>query len=116
MSRHNRRRTRSGHRASHPTYQFDSFEMSSLCADPPDSKLTIPRHPRRNDLSAKHWHNRYLAWQARERKQRDECERLREEQKRIFGGDSQDGDDDDDDDGLCTLMMDYFVGLDYLEA
>lgn len=66
---------------------------------------------RRNDISAKHWHNRYLAWQARERKQNEEREQIRAEQKRIFGGDSQDGDDDD----LCSRMMDYFDGLDYLQ-
>jgi len=64
-------------------------------------------------LSARHWHNRYLAWQARERKQREERERLKAEQKRIFGGDSQDGDDED---GLCCRMMDFFVAMDYLEG
>ena len=67
---------------------------------------------RRNDLSARHWHNRYLAWQSRERRQREEREQLKEEQQRIFGGDSQDGDDDDN---LCSKMMDFFVAMDYLE-
>ncbi len=109
MSRHNRRRTRG--KASHPHLQNDGFELPSLSTETPNPKLSIPRHPRRNELSARHWHNRFLAWQARERKQREERERLEEEQKWIFGGDSQDGDDDD---GLCTKMMEYFVGLDYL--
>lgn len=69
------------------------------------------RYARRNDLSAKHWHNRYLAWQVRVRKQKEESERLKEERKRIFGGDGNEAEDD----GLCSRMMDYFVRLDYLE-
>ncbi len=111
MSRHNRRRTRG--KASPSNLQMDCYELPLLSTEIPNSKLLIPRHPRRNDLSARHWHNRFLAWQVRERKQEEERKRLEDEQKRIFGGDSQDGVDDD---GLCTKMMDYFVGLDYLEA
>jgi len=110
MSRHNRRRTRD--KASHPNLQIDGFGLPSLSADTPNPKLSIQRHLRRNDPFARHWHNRFLAWQARERKQKEEWARFEEAQKRIFGGDSQDGDDDD---GLCTQMMNYFVGLDYLE-
>lgn len=109
MSRHNRRRTRGEHKAS-ASRQYDGFELPSS-ADPSDPKPPAVRHPRRNDLSAKHWHNRYLAWQARERKQKDECERLMQERKRIFGGDGN----EEEDDGLCSKMMDYFVRLDYLE-
>ena len=30
---------------------------------------------------------------------------------RIFGGDENEKDDD----GLCTKMMDYFTGLDYID-
>lgn len=115
MSRHNRRRTRGSHKAQHSSFlQYESNALPSLCAvdSPNDPKLSVPKHPRRNDLSARHWHNRYLAWQVRERRQREEREKLRAEQKRIFGGDSQDGDDEE---GLCVRMMDYFVGLDYLE-
>ena len=111
MSRHNRRRTRGGHKAS-ASCPHDSFELPSSL-DPPDSKLATARHPRRSDLSAKHWHNRYLAWQSREKRQKEECEKLKEDRKRIFGGD--DGNDADDD-GLCVRMMDYFVRLDYLEV
>ena len=110
MGRRNRRRTRGGHKVS-TSCQHDAFELPSS-ADPSDSKLPTVRHPRRNEFSAKHWHNRYLAWQVRERKQNEECERLKEERKRIFGGDSNDGEDD----GLCSRMMDYFVRLEYLEG
>ena len=117
MSRHNRRRTR-GHKVSHPDHQFqsDNFVLPSLSTLSTDSdpKLSLPRYPRRNnDVSARHWHNRYLAWQARERKQKEERERLEKEQRRIFGGDGLDADDDE---GLCGRMMDYFTGLDYLEG
>ncbi|KAL2053226.1 hypothetical protein ABVK25_006551 [Lepraria finkii] len=118
MSRHNRRHTR-GHKVSHPDHQFqsDSFAIPSLSTHlttNSDPKLSLPRHPRRNnDVSARHWHNRYLAWQARERKQKEERERLEEEQRRIFGGDGLDAADDE---GLCGRMMDYFTGLDYLEG
>lgn len=110
MSRHNRRRTRAGHSAP-VSCQYDAFELPSSPV-PSDTKLSPARRPRRNDLSAKNWHNRYLAWQVRERKQKEECERLREERKRIFGGDGHDGEDD----GLCSSMMEYFQTLDYLEA
>lgn len=110
MSRHNRRRTRGGHTAP-VSCQYDSFELPSS-ADPPDSRPPTARRPRRNDLSAKHWHNRYLAWQARKAKQKEEYQKIREERERIFGGDSNDGEDD----GLCSSMMNYFVTLDYLEA
>ena len=109
MSRHNRRRTRGEHKAS-ASCQYHAFELPSS-ADQSGSNLPTARHPRRIESSAKHWHNRYLAWQARERKQKDECERLKEERKKIFGGDGDEGEDD----GLCSRMMDYFVRLDYLE-
>ena len=111
MSRHNRRRTRGGHKASAPC-QHDAFELPPS-ADPPDPKLATARHGRRNPLSAKHWHSRYLAWQAREKKQREESERLKEERKRIFGGDGNNGEEEEE--GLCLRMMDYFARLDYLE-
>ena len=42
-----------------------------------------------------------------------EKERLKQEQRRIFGGDSQ---DDEERDGLCGKMSEYFSGLDYLDG
>ena len=65
---------------------------------------------KRNDLSARHWHNRYVLWRARERKQREEAEKLLAERKRIFGGENE----EEDNDGLCSNMMEYFVGLDFI--
>lgn len=51
-----------------------------------------------------------MAWQARARRQSEERERLLAEQRRIFGGESE----EDDEDGLCWNMMDYFVKLDFI--
>ena len=85
----------------------------------PEAKISAPRHPRRNnDVSARHWHNRYLAWQGREKKQREERERLREEERRIFGGEEGEWDecDGDGDGGLARRMLEFFGGLDFLES
>ena len=68
-------------------------------------------HTRRNDLSARHWHNRYLAWQVRERRQLEEREKLEADQRRIFGGESG----EDDEDGLCHKMLEYFGSLDFID-
>ena len=110
MSRHNRRRTRAGHKVS-TSGHYEAFELLSF-ADTSESKPLTARYPRRSDLAAQHWRNGYLAWQSRERKQKVEYEKLREERNRIFGGDGNDGEGD----GLCSRMMDYFVRLDYLEG
>ena len=116
MSKRNRRRTRGGARKSvsmSMMMQPDSFELPGL-HDPPDPSSRAAMNPqiRRNDITARHWHNRYIAWQVRERRQKEEQERLKQEQRRIFGGDSQDGGEDAD--SLCSSMMAFFDGLDYL--
>ena len=67
---------------------------------------------RRNALSARHWHNRYMAWQVRERRQREEAEKLEKEKRRIFGEASDGGEEDE---RLCVKMMEYFGGLDFIE-
>ena len=64
------------------------------------------------DVAARHWHNRYMAWQVRERKQKEEQDKLEVEQRRIFGGDPGEGDDE----GLCSRMLEYFGGLDFIEG
>ena len=111
MSRHNRRRTRGSHKSA--SSQSANFQLPSLADPQIPASLFCHVRPRRADMSARHWHNTYLTWQARERKQKEERERLQQEQRRIFGGDSQDGEDED---GLCSRMMEYFGGLDYLES
>ena len=112
MSRHNRRRVRGG-KISRSAFQRDDFQLPSL--DPQASlSFAPPLQPRTHkaDLTAKHWQNRYIAWQNRDKKQKEERQRLKEDQKRIFGGESDEGDDE----GLCVKMMEYFSGLDYVEA
>ncbi|MCJ1329523.1 hypothetical protein MMC10_006203 [Thelotrema lepadinum] len=69
-------------------------------------------HSHRNGPTARHWHNRYMAWQARERRQREEKASLEAEKKRIFG-DVDDGSGEDE--ILCEKMLEYFVGLDFIE-
>ena len=114
MSRHNRRRVRLNHGTDQVFLSRTETLISPLrsAQSPQEPTRSATRLPRRNTLSARHWHNRYIAWQAREKKQKEEHDRLEAERRRLFGGDSQDGDDAD---GLCTKMMDYFVGLDYLK-
>lgn len=116
MSRHNRRRVRGANKAFRSFLQRDDFELPTL--PKPESSdatsLTPPSqsHARRGVLTARHWHNRYIAWQTRDRRQREERQKLMEDRKRIFGGESDEGDDED----LCVKMMEYFNGLDYIEG
>ena len=115
MSRHNRRRVR-GHKAPRNFFQRDNFELPTLpkpSLPAPDS-LAAPLQgdPQRGDLTARHWHNRYIAWQNRDRRQREEQQKLMADRRRIFGGCDT---DDADEEGLCAKMMQYFSGLDYIE-
>ena len=118
MSRHNRRRTRGHKPRPGPSLLYEHHEPDSLllCQAPSYSKLqpsplALQTHSRRNDLSARHWHNRFIAWQTRERRQAEERQKLEVEQRRIFGGD----DGENDEDGLCERMMEYFGTLDFID-
>lgn len=117
MSRHNRRRTRASHRKQPAFTQFTTSGFRKLGA------VTVHLEPiqlhfcgskqanaHRTELSAQHWHSRYIAWQRHDRRQREEPERLLAEQRRIFGGEMEEGDED----GLCSNMMAYFIGLDFI--
>ena len=78
------------------------------------SSKTLPPHSSyRNGASARHWHNRYMAWQARDRRQREEKASLEEEKRRIFGDVEDSGSGEDEE--LCKRMMEYFAGLDFIE-
>ena len=128
MSRHNRRRNRGGHKHHGiplPLHTFDSpsgpftFDNPSTpsthtSSSPSTPSYIPPSHPpgRRTSLSLRHWHNRYMAWQVRERRQKDEREKLEAEKRRIFGGNEDEGEDD----GLCVKMLEYFGGLDFIEG
>ena len=61
-------------------------------------------------LPAQTCHNRYIAWQNRERRQREEAAKLEAEQCRLFGGEPG------DDVALCYRMLEYFGGLDYIDS
>lgn len=113
MSRHNRRRTRGGHKLSDISLRQSYLNFSSTSITPiksPNCAPSVQLLSRRNDLSTRHWHNRYLAWQVRERRQLEEREKLEVEQRRIFGGENGEGDED----GLCYKMLEYFGSLDFI--
>jgi len=55
-------------------------------------------------------HNRYVAWQSRDGRQRQEAANLEAEQCRLFGGEPG------DDVALCYRMLEYFGGLDYIDS
>ena len=86
------------------------FEPKSTDIRP--SAPSLQTFIRRGDVPAKHWHNRYIAWQNREKRQQEERQKLVEERKRIFGGESDENDEDD----ICSKMMEYFNGLDYIDS
>jgi len=114
MSRHNRRRTRGGQRMSEMLGHQRSFDIApEKSTEPPEPTLisSISNPKRQNTLSTRHWHNRYNAWQVRERRQREESEKLEAEKRRIFGDGSGDGEDE----VLCVKMLEYFGGLDFIE-
>ncbi|KAL9120630.1 MAG: hypothetical protein Q9187_002814 [Circinaria calcarea] len=114
MSRHNRRRTRGGHKLSDIALRQSTLDLSSTSITqikPSNYKPWAQFHAGRNDFSARHWHSRYLAWQVRERRQLEEREKLEADQRRIFGGESG----EDDEDGLCHKMLEYFGSLDFID-
>jgi len=104
MSRHNRRRTRGGSKLASCVYTRDEIEAQSLLADKP----AVAPYTRQIELTTKHWHNRYMTWQLRDKQQREEKASIEAEQRRICGGEAG------DDVGLCYRMMEYFTSLDYI--
>lgn len=123
--KHNRHRTRprSRHRNSisiDPPLPPVSISDATICFASDNQPLSnslspsvTPAYPARDSIpvsSALHWHNRYMAWQNRERKQRLEAARLEAEQCRLFGGEPG------DDVSLCYRMLEYFGGLDYIDS
>ncbi|MCJ1247122.1 hypothetical protein MMC30_004333 [Trapelia coarctata] len=126
MSRHNRRRTRGTHKNYNLSTSLSPFsgDRTTLPTQPPlpsPQGLTTASFRRLSGagggggsgVAARHWHNRYLAWQTRERRQREERAALEAEKKRIFGEASG---EDEGDEGLCERMMEYFWGLDFIEG
>ena len=100
---------------SDPCLRPDSFDLSSSSlTGPTDPGLSAPLRRsnfRRHDLTARHWQNRWVAWQARENRQQEERAKLDSEQRRIFGGENEEGDEF----GLCARMLEFFGALDFIE-
>lgn len=76
----------------------------------PKMRTFVPKGNRLTDLATQHWHNRYMSWQARERQQQEAAKQLEADQCRLFGGEPG------DDVSLCYKMLEYFGGLDYIDA
>ena len=117
MSRHHRRRTRGSQRVSTILFRHDGLtsptnHQLAESASPGFSSPLTRTISRRNDVTARHWFNRYVVWQNRDRKQCEERDKLLLEQRRIFGGESDEGDED----GLCSRMLEFYGGLDYLRT
>ncbi|KAK2747706.1 hypothetical protein FQN55_004876 [Onygenales sp. PD_40] len=120
--KHNRRRTRprSRNRLNRSSGQNTSLgyldwgsqsyiDTTSLKQPPSVPPLYISQGSQPSPL-AQQWHNRYTAWQNRERRQIQEAAKLEAEQFRLFGGEPG------DDVGLCYRMLEYFGGLDYIDS
>lgn len=107
MSRHNRRRTRIRHKA----HTASNFESPAHCkAGYPEvtlSAVSLQDFIHSRYIATTHCHSAQIAWQDLETRQREERQR-----KRIFGGESDEGDED----GICSRMMEFFNGLDYINA
>jgi len=115
MSRHNRRRTRGGHKdISILQRTFDNSVTEPFASSSEPVTLTAPRVAPggRSGASALQWHNRYMAWQVRERRQREESATLEAEKLRIFGEEDGTGEDE----VLCVRMLEYFGGLDFIDG
>ena len=116
--KHNRRRTRPRSRKNALGYESLTTNASSLFDSPTALSTYIPapnsiRPPQpslSNSINARHWHNRYIAWQNRESAQRREASRIEAEQVKIFGGEPG------DDTGLCYKMMEAFEGMDWVDS
>jgi hypothetical protein len=123
--KHNRRRVRPRNRNPsplNPTFDLSddlstSSESSIDCSTYSSStsassrQTSIPsilRNPNPS-IASRHWHNRYTAWQNRDKAQKREAANIEAEQFKLFGG--LPGDDI----GLCYKMLEVFEGMDWIE-
>jgi hypothetical protein len=65
-----------------------------------------------NSVTARHWHNRYTAWQNRESAQRREANKIEAERIKLFGGEPGERDDA----GLCYKMMQVFEEMEFIDS
>ena len=106
MSRHNRRKIHV--RVSAPKINY-TYGLPTLCeTKQPHSTLSRPfLHAFDRDSDPSYREEQRIRWQHRVR---DERHRL--SLKRVFGGENDEYDEWD----ICLRMMDYFNGLDFIDA
>ena len=110
MSKHNRRRTRL-RPSTRNNFHVTNFELPAL-PSPWSSNLSYrQQRAESHESTALQWQSHFSARKRRETKLNKEKQCLKVEQRRLFGGDSQDEEDADD---LCAKMLEYFNSLDYL--
>ena len=125
--KHNRRRVRPRSRRN-KSQDLDPFANSDLAfslATACPSGLPSPSFPKQsktfpqsilssstNTIAARHWHNRYIAWQNRDNAQRREATKIEAEQIKLFGGEPGEHDEA----GLCYKMMELFEGMEWIES
>jgi hypothetical protein len=126
--KHNRRRIRPRSRHHNILVSKSLFDQSlfseprtASATEPPDISATgiYPStgdyrfgslDPMATATVTKSSHNLDNAWQIRMRRQAEQAVRLEREQIKLFGGVPG------DDVGLCFLMLEYFGGLDFIDA
>jgi hypothetical protein len=126
--KHNRRRIRPRSRHHNILVSKSPFDRSlfsepgiASAAEPPNisaggiypstgGRLFSSLDPSATATVTKRSHNLYNDWQIRTRQQAEQAVRLEREQIKLFGGVPG------DDVGLCFLMLEYFGGLDFIDA
>ena len=123
--KHNRRRIRPRNRQHSPEDQPQYPLVDQVSSPRPfpvvDASSTFPAFLssphlkpratyRSNNLTAQHWQNRYVAWQRRDKAQKDEAAKLEADRVRLFGGEPG------DDPTLCYRMLEFFGGLDFIDT
>ncbi|KIX94752.1 uncharacterized protein Z520_09442 [Fonsecaea multimorphosa CBS 102226] len=121
--KHNRRRVRPrnrNHTSLHPILEMpdellapsDSSALFLPSASPDPEQSILPQRPRATNpsVASRHWYNRYVAWQNRDKAQRREAAKIEAEQIKLFGG--YPGDDV----GLCYKMMEVFAGMNWIDT
>ncbi|KAJ9497787.1 hypothetical protein H2202_006820 [Exophiala xenobiotica] len=125
--KHNRRRVRTRSRNSnflkfnHDIWEANdntTFSLEPSTPYPASIPETSPKQPSlapmlrtpSTSVIAKHWQNRYLAWQKRDMAQIREAIKLEGEQIKLFGGEPG------DDVGLCYKMMELFERMNWIDT
>ncbi|KAI9701067.1 MAG: hypothetical protein M1836_001736 [Candelina mexicana] len=91
--RHNRRRSRGPSLKSDTKFLKSHYSREAIEArDIVACEEALPAYRSLSSLQARHWRQRYVQWQERERQHREKTEALEAEQRRVFGGEVGDED------------------------